>query len=94
MTKLVKNSTGYITSYRRSKTRIHPTQILVKIDGFDDKSAASKLIGHDVEWISETGTRIRGTITRFHGGNGVVRVHLHDKGVPGQAIGGKITIVN
>lgn len=91
MTNII-NATGIITSYRRSKYRIHPRQILCKFDGFDSHKTASALIGHEVEWRSETGRSIRGVITRTHGKNGVVRVQLNQKGVPGQAIGSDVHI--
>ncbi|MHA1794436.1 MAG: 50S ribosomal protein L35ae [Promethearchaeota archaeon] len=93
MSQLIKGSTGVITSYRRGKHRIHPKQILCKINGFDSKNDASRLIGHEIEWISETGKAIRGIITRTHGNNGVVRVKLKKKGIPGQAIGMPVKIV-
>lgn len=93
MANIIKGTPGIITSYRRGKHRIHPTQILCKFDDFDTDKAASTLIGHEIEWLSETGRSIRGKVTRVHGKKGVVRVKLHNKGVPGQAIGTKVTII-
>ena len=90
---IIKHAKGIITSYRRGRHRVHPTQVLCKFSGFDDAASAAKLIGHEMEWISEHGTSIKGKITRTHGDNGVVRVQLLGKGLPGQAIGTGITIV-
>ncbi|MHA1370886.1 MAG: 50S ribosomal protein L35ae [Promethearchaeota archaeon] len=93
MNQLIKGTKGVITSYRRSRHRIHPRQILCKFDGYDSHKTAAKLIGHEVEWVSKTGKCIRGVITRLHGKNGVVRVLLKKKGVPGQALGQKVIII-
>ena len=87
------NAKGIITSYRRSRHKIHPTQILCKFNGFDSNTNASQLIGHELAWTSKTGKLIRGKITKTHGKNGVVRVKLIDQGIPGQAIGDQVKIV-
>nr|MDO8110300.1 50S ribosomal protein L35ae [Candidatus Sigynarchaeota archaeon] len=84
---------GVITSFRRGRSRQHETQILCKFDGYDNAKTASKLIGHELEWVSPTGLPIRGKITRTHGIKGVVRVQLGEKGMPGQAIGHPVTII-
>jgi ribosomal protein L35AE/L33A len=86
-------SKGVITSFKRGRARVHESIILCKIDGFDNRKAAAALIGHWVEWTSETGIKIRAKITRVHGVNGCVRAHLQDKGIPGKAIGSPIIVV-
>jgi ribosomal protein L35AE/L33A len=93
MTELITNASGIITSYRRGQHRMWPSQILCKFDGFDTKEAAAKLIGHVMEWVSDSGTSIKGKITRTHGGHGVVRVQMLDKGVPGTALGTRCKII-
>ncbi|MBN2150533.1 MAG: 50S ribosomal protein L35ae [Candidatus Lokiarchaeota archaeon] len=86
-------SKGVITSFKRGRSRVHESTILCKIDGFDDRKAAAALIGHWVEWTSETGIKIRAKITRTHGIKGVVRAHLPGKGIPGSALGSPIVVV-
>jgi large subunit ribosomal protein L35Ae len=86
-------SKGTITSFKRGRSRVHESIILCKIDGFDNRKTAALLIGHEVEWTSETGSRIRAKITRTHGVKGVVRAHIADKGIPGKAIGSPIVVV-
>ena len=93
MANIIKGTSGIITSYRRGMHRMHPSQILCKFDDFDTYKTASKLIGHEIEWMSETGKSIRGKVTRVHGKKGVVRVQMKNKGVPGQAIGAKVIII-
>ena len=85
---------GVIMSFRRGRSRTHETQVLCKFSGFNDAKAASKLIGHEMEWVSPMGTAIRGNITKTHGVKGVVRVQLtRNNGLPGQSLGNLVTIV-
>ncbi|MEX2683885.1 MAG: 50S ribosomal protein L35ae [Candidatus Sigynarchaeota archaeon] len=86
-------SKGVITSFKRGRSRVHESIILCKIDGFDDRKAAAALIGHWIEWTSETGKTIRAKITRVHGVKGVVRARLPGPGIPGSAIGSPIIVV-
>ncbi|NMC07780.1 MAG: 50S ribosomal protein L35ae [Candidatus Lokiarchaeota archaeon] len=80
-------------AFKRGRSRVHESTILCKIDGFDSRKAAAALIGHWVEWTSETGLKIRAKITRVHGVKGVVRAHLPAKGIPGKALGSPIIVV-
>jgi ribosomal protein L35AE/L33A len=85
---------GVIMSFRRGRSRTHETQVLCKFTGFDDAKAASKLIGHEMQWMSPMGTAIRGTITKTHGVKGVVRIQLvRGGGLPGQSLGNLVTII-
>ncbi len=88
------NSRGVIMSFRRGRSRTHETQVLCKFSGFDDAKAASKLIGHEMEWVSNSGTPIRGKITKTHGVKGVVRVQLsRGNALPGQSLGTLVTSI-
>ena len=91
---MVIKARGVIMAFRRGRSRTHETQVLCKFSGFDDAKAASKLIGHEMEWVSPMGTAIRGWITKTHGIKGVVRVQLaRGSGLPGQSLGNLVTIV-
>ncbi len=79
--------------FKRGRSRVHESTILCKIDGFDNRRAAAVLIGHWIEWTSETGLKIRAKIARVHGVKGVVRAHLPAKGIPGNALGSSIVVV-
>lgn len=67
-------------------------QILVKIDQIDDEKNAAKYIGRKVTWKSPSGNILTGKITGILGGNGVLKA-IFRKGLPGQAIGKELTIV-
>ena len=84
---------GIIMSFRRGRARTHETQILCKFNEYDNANEASKLIGHEMEWVTPTGAAIRGKITRTHGVKGVVRIQLTGRGMPGQALGHLVTII-
>ena len=64
--------------------------MLIKVDGVDDKEAATKLIGKKVVWKSKKAV-INGQVSASHGAKGVVRVTF-DKGMPGQAVTTEVSI--
>ncbi len=82
---------GLISNFRRGRHRQVTNQMLVKPVGVDKKEAAVKLVGKAVSWKSPAGKEIKGKVTKEHGRNGSVRV-LFEKGMPGQAIGTKVSI--
>jgi large subunit ribosomal protein L35Ae len=90
--RIVKGLEGLITGYRRGGNRQINTHMLLKFEGYNSDKAAAQLIGKTVVWLSPAGKRLKGKILRPHGRNGVVRAKF-EHGLPGDAIGGKITIV-
>ncbi|RLE50430.1 MAG: 50S ribosomal protein L35ae [Candidatus Methanomethylicota archaeon] len=82
---------GVILSTMARGPRNFSRDVLVKVDGFDDVSSASKLIGRSVTWTSKKGLEVRGRVIRVHGRNGVVVVRFN-KPLPGQALSTNVLI--
>ena len=83
---------GIILSFRRGRHSQTPNQILIEVEGSETKEKASKLLGKKVVWKSSAGKKIVGTVTHLHGKNGVLRARF-SKGLPGQALGQKIGVL-
>ncbi len=83
---------GIIVNYRMSRHNIKHNQVIVKFEGIEEKGQASKLIGKKVIWISPGKKILIGKIVRTHGNKGVVRVRFN-RGVPGQAIGQVVILI-
>jgi ribosomal protein L35AE/L33A len=84
---------GIISNYKRGRHTVHPKHCIIHFPNIKTKKDANKLIGRTVVWTSSTGKKLKGTITRSHGNNGAVRAHFKKAGVPGQALGTKISII-
>ena len=84
---------GIISSFRRSKHRTSENQMIVKINGVEDKESAEKLIGKVLVWKTpgQKEKRITGKISAVHGSKGFVRA-IFEKGMPGQALRGEVDI--
>lgn len=83
---------GTILNYRGSHKQQNPRQMLVRVEGVDNKEAAAKLKGKKAVWTSPSGKKIIGILAKPHGNKGVVRVHFREKGLPGQALGTEVEI--
>ncbi len=83
---------GRIVNYRRSVHNQTTNQMIVVVDGVETREKAEKFIGKKVIWKSPAESEIKGEVTNTHGRNGALRVHF-EKGMPGQAIGSSVTIV-
>jgi large subunit ribosomal protein L35Ae len=81
---------GVIKNYRRGVRTVTTNQCIIYYDSMDKKQSA-ELLGKKVEWTTSSGKKMKGKITGLHGGKGAVRARF-EKGLPGQAIGTKITI--
>jgi large subunit ribosomal protein L35Ae len=83
-----------ITNFRRGRHTQRMNQLLLEIPGVDSKALASGFIGKRVKWTSPGRLKkeIFGKITHTHGNNGVVRARF-SRGLPGDAIGKKIDIL-
>ena len=84
---------GLILNFRRSRHRTYGNQMIISVDGTDNKEKAAKLVGKSVSWIT-TGKEkkeIKGKISAAHGNSGALRV-LFEKGMPGQSIGNKVKL--
>ena len=84
---------GLILNFRRSRHRTYSNQMIIQVDGTDNKEKAAKLVGKSVSWISpgKEKREIKGKVRSSHGNKGVLRV-LFEKGMPGQSIGNKVKL--
>ena len=81
-----------ISAYRGSyKTQVNNQMILIP-EGINNKEEAAKLHGKKAVWTTPSGKKIEGIITKPHGNKGAVRVRFDQGGLPGQALGKKISI--
>ena len=80
-----------ITSYRRSRHKQYPNQILIKAEGIGYVKAHS-LLGKKVVVSITKNKKMNGKIVALHGKKGVMRVRF-PKGLPGQVIGKKCEIL-
>ncbi len=82
---------GVIINYRRGRKTQTTNQMV--IDFGVDKVKAESLVGKEVIYTCEGKEKkqIKGKVTFTHGSKGAVRV-LFETGMPGQAIGGKVTL--
>jgi ribosomal protein L35AE/L33A len=81
---------GVIVHYRQNRHTQDGNQIIVQATGVDSKEAAEKLVGKNVTW--NTGKKdMVGTVASTHGNSGAIRV-VFTTGMPGQALGTKVSI--
>lgn len=79
-----------ITSYRRSRHKQYPNQILIKAEGIGYVKAHN-LLGKKVVVAVSKKKKMIGKIVATHGTKGIVRARF-PKGLPGQVIGKKCEI--
>jgi large subunit ribosomal protein L35Ae len=84
---------GIISSFRRSKHRTSENQMIVKVNGIEDKESAEKLVGKTLVWKTDgqKDKKITGKISAVHGSKGFVRA-IFEKGMPGQALREEVDI--
>ena len=81
---------GTINSFRRSIKTTYKNQMIIIIQGINNKEQAEQLKEKKV--VYNTGKKdITGKISSAHGNKGAVRA-IFETGMPGQAIGQKVTI--
>ncbi len=80
-------------NYRMGRHHQTTNQVIVSVEGYDDKEKAEKLLGKNVSYSCDgkAGKVLRGRVSSPHGNSGAIRV-LFEKGLPGQAIGSKVSI--
>lgn len=82
---------GVIKNFKRGRHTVTGNQMVVYINEVKSKEEAAKLVGKSVVWKSPAGKEIKGKVRSAHGNSGAVRV-LFETGMPGQAIGDKVSI--
>jgi len=79
-----------VMHFRQGRHHVNPKQMILKVA--DTAEEAEKSIGKTVTWKTPTGNEIKGKISALHGRNGNVRAIFAEKGLPGQALGQKVTV--
>ncbi|MFH1440074.1 MAG: 50S ribosomal protein L35ae [Candidatus Woesearchaeota archaeon] len=82
---------GIITSFRRGRKVQTDNQMIIKVDGVDNKEEAHKLVGKSVVFKTTAGKELKGQIKGVHGTKGTVRA-LFETGMPGQSISKKVDV--
>ena len=84
---------GIIVNYRRGRKTQTTNQMIVTIPKVESKEEAAKLVGKQVTFVCDGKNKkeIKGTVSAAHGNSGAVRVRF-ETGMPGQAIGGKVSL--
>jgi large subunit ribosomal protein L35Ae len=83
---------GIILNYRIGIATQNPKECLIKFAHVDSVSQAGQLFNKKVVWKAED-IKLIGRIRRPHGKKGVVKVKFQ-KGVPGQALGTTVELLD
>ena len=81
-----------IVNYRMGRHNQYNNQMIIQVNNIDNKDKAKHLIGKKVLWLSPAKKELTGIIKREHGNNGALRA-VFNKGLPGQALGTKVQIM-
>lgn len=92
MNNLSQKTYGRITNYQVGNKSQTPNVCLIEFQGITSSSVAGKLVGQKVAWKSGKSLML-GHVISLHGKNGMVRVRFNH-GVPGQAIGTVVKLLN
>lgn len=84
---------GVIVNFRRGRHNQRENQVIVKVDSVSSKDDAAKLVGKSTKFVTDGKEKkeIPGKVASAHGNSGAIRI-VFEKGLPGQAIGTKITL--
>ncbi len=82
-----------IVSYRGSKRTQKPNHIVLFVPSIDSSEKAKPLVGKQVVWTSpgKLKKEIVGKVAATHGNSGAIRA-IFERGLPGQALGQKVSI--
>jgi len=82
---------GRILNYRQGRHTIYHNQLILDI-GSESKEKANRTLGKKVIFTTVSGKQIHGVISRVHGNKGRV-IARFTKGLPGQALGKTVKII-
>ena len=92
MVKRVVNYLGRVVNYRIGCKTQKPNELIITVNGINNRREASKLIGKIVVVKLERDKIIKGKIVNTHGNNGCVRARFC-KGLPGKVLGKQVVII-
>lgn len=81
-----------VCNFRQGRHTQSNKHMILAVSGVSNKEKALKLVGKKVEWSSPAGKKLYGEIRAAHGCKGCVRA-IFEHGLPGQAIGTKLKVV-
>jgi len=84
---------GVITSFRRGVRTQNTKQMIIQVEGIDNREKAEKLVGKSVEWHApgKNNKVLAGKVAAAHGRKGAVRA-IFETGMPGQSLGSKVKL--
>lgn len=82
---------GNIINFKGGRHTQVNNQMIITVSGVDSKEKASKLVGKKVTFTTPSGKKIEGEVRSAHGNSGALRV-LFQTGMPGQAVGGNVSL--
>ena len=82
---------GTIVNFRSARHHQTGNQMIIKVEGYDDKEKAKELVGKKFVWTSPAGKELVGKVSFAHGNSGAVRA-IFETGMPGQSVGSKVKI--
>lgn len=82
-----------IVNFRSGRHTQTCNQAVIKVEGVANKEDAAKLVGKTVEFACEGKAKkvLKGKVSAAHGNSGAIRA-LFETGLPGQAIGKKVSL--
>ena len=80
-----------IANFRSARHHQYDRQMIILVEGYEDKEKAKELVGKTVVWKSPAGKELKGKVSAVHGNSGAVRA-IFETGMPGQAVGTKVSI--
>ncbi|MFH1285886.1 MAG: 50S ribosomal protein L35ae [Candidatus Micrarchaeota archaeon] len=81
-----------IINYRRGTRTEYTNQFVVEVEGVKDKEEAKNFVGKKIVWKTSSGKEMVGKLTHPHGNSGAMLARF-EKGLPGQAVGTKASVV-
>ncbi len=81
-----------IIQFRRGRKNQKIRHFILNIEEVNDRKKTQEFIGKSVVWTSSSGKKIKGRIASPHGNKGRVRA-IFEKGLPGQALGTKVELI-
>ena len=84
-----------IINFKRGRKTQTTNQMIIEVPGLDSKEKASGYVGKKVVYVCEGKEKkqIVGKVRSAHGNSGALRV-LFERGMPGQAIGQRVEVMN
>jgi len=81
-----------VVNFRRSVNHTYGNEMILFIEGSDNRESAQKYVGKKVEYKTSSGKVIKGEVIAAHGNSGNVLARF-ETGMPGQSLGNTVNIL-